>query len=439
MSIAQPRTYIEPAVKEFALTFRTVTNEAEFIALEPVWRALQAASERCCGYLTWEWASAWWEHFGRRCPLTGDRGTLETLVIEDAGVPVAIFPFFVRHPSLFSFRLKRLQLIGYNGKLDVCGLTEEPILLVRSGFETTVFRALNRHLESQARRFRFDAFTIQYLVARDRVTPLLGMRTQRKPGPQVITLPDTWQEFRKQLGKSMRDNMAYYPRLLERSGHQWSVRIATSDSDVDQAVEDLVRLHEKRVVATKGKRRSYFNHPSLPKFYAKAHRELAKRGEAFVAVLDVDGQPAAAQAFLLHRGELVAGYSGFDPAFAQFSPLFVLECAVFKCALERGARTINLLGGEAQWQKRWRPEVRDEMVTAMSVSRNPLSWVKAGVHFARREAVLLSRRHRFAVKFASLREKLIILCTTLQLRPGLLHLTRFHPVALAHHVHLLAR
>jgi CelD/BcsL family acetyltransferase involved in cellulose biosynthesis len=159
------------------------------------------------------------------------------------------------------------------------------------------------------------------------------------------------------------------------------------------AADRLIELHRLRVRSEVGHRhRDYFAHPWEREMLAVAMQGMARSKGGFIATLEVDGVEVAAQAFLTRGHRLVVHYSGFDPEFARFSPLLVLQAEIFRSAQERGVREIDLMFGSARWQTRWGAEPTSRELQTTMLSPRPLSLARAAVYALRREAAATWRR-----------------------------------------------
>src|ERR1041385_579855 len=160
-------------------------------------------------------------------------------------------------------------------------------------------------------------------------------------------------------------------------------------------IATLVDLHKVRNKASKDKRRvDHFPSEVEARFEAAALAALAKQERAFVAILEIDGGPAAAQAFMEDGPTLVGGYSGVDPQWSAYSPLMVLQSDVFQKSVESGTRRLDFQGGERMWQTRWQAKPEGSIAGITIIRKNPLSAIKAAGYFAKREILKAwSRRH----------------------------------------------
>lgn len=368
-----------PQVTQGILTSKWYIGEA-FDSLESEWRAAHTRFEGNL-FASWEWLNAW-----RRVVGTG--GTVRTLVLKCEDEVVGIFPFILPQRTR-PWELVRMRPLGYHGATEANGLTEEPIALFDLSRRDEILDHLRTELDAGLRRRDYDLWIASWFEPVE--TPVRPV-TQRshwhrvKGGSHMVDLSGDWCDFRRRLTKSMRDNLTYYRRLLTREGHTFEVQFVDSELQFDWAVDHLIDLHHRRTKCEKGPRHAdYFPTDTQRQMMRKALGCLAAQRKGFLAMLLIDGKPAAAQGFLQSKDRLTALYSGFDPAVSRYSPLLVLQTEVFQRAQSEGVRTVDLLMGHALWQSRWQPTQPLRFVREYGLRESPLAYLRAGIYAIRRE------------------------------------------------------
>lgn len=338
-----------PAAGSAAVRCATVTTEEGFAGLEAAWRELFQNASYPSPFCTWEWVSEWWSHFGPTLPGAG----LHVVCAHGAGGDlIGAAPFYELPSGAGMLHGRRLRLLGELKTGE--GMTEEPTVLLRRSWEEEALAAILAHLEAPSLA-HWNHFSLPFLGERAPRVPWPHPETRRAGGgPQTVRLPDSWEEFRHGLTRSMRGNLAYYPRQMEKRGYGWTVRRVSGPDGVEEATDLLTGLHALRAGGSRG--RPHTNHiptRTHASFLRSVLRRLAAEGGASVAVMEADGRPIAAQAFFEMSGRMTVYYSGYDPAWYDFSPLTVLLAEVIKDGIGRGIHTMNFLSGEAPWKARW--------------------------------------------------------------------------------------
>lgn len=368
-------------------------DEAALVALGPEWEALYLACERPSPCALHAWVVAWWGAFGREAEGAGRETALFVVALRDeAGRLVGAIPLFEERASGLSLRVRRLRSVGFLGREGVYDMTEEPAVLLRPGWEAAALRAFADALRPHLLRGRWDLVFFRLLEggspaplddAFRRLPPGLWVKTDRKTGPYAARLPGDWAAYRRSLSKSMRDNLGYYPRLLDRDGHAWSVRTLRDPAAMAGAAARLAALHHGRAAQARGRRHQDHIHGTVQeRFLAELLRGLAAQGRAFVAELVVDGEVVGSQAFVEDRDQLMVYYSGYAEAWYRYSPIFVIEAAVFREALERGVRSLDFLRTRSAWKARWGATECAPMHRVFVVPRRPLSGLRLFLYLA---------------------------------------------------------
>jgi CelD/BcsL family acetyltransferase involved in cellulose biosynthesis len=120
-------------------------------------------------------------------------------------------------------------------------------------------------------------------------------------------------------------------------------------------------------------------------FLISTFERLSRTGHGSLALLRVDGEIIAAQAFLDDHETLLVFYSGYDPKWNAFSPLLVLQSEVFGRAIERGLRRLDLMRSTAPWQERWQPVREYDLHRLILTSPRPGSALRQGYYLAAAE------------------------------------------------------
>jgi len=206
-------------------------------------------------------------------------------------------------------------------------------------------------------------------------------------GVDMAPLAADWGLVKKSLSRSMRDNLPYYPKLLTRHGHDWSVDIVRDANEVRELVPTLIDLHRSRAQSKLlHPHFNYFKGENEKAFIQRVLEDSSSDGAACLGVLRVGGEIVAIQAFLEFRDSIVVWYSGFREEFSAYSPIFVIQTEVFKAAVERNIRTVNFLRTHRHWTARWGAHSEKDTLDVMMARTHPLSLLRLGAHCLRWQA-----------------------------------------------------
>jgi CelD/BcsL family acetyltransferase involved in cellulose biosynthesis len=350
-----------------------VSKTSELLALEADWDRLVDSMEVPSPFLSSDWNRTWWDTFGR-----GKQARVA--VLSEAGRVVGIAPFYrVRYGPV-----RPLVPFGWPDRL-----TEQMEPIIPEPGRNTLNHAL--------REWLLKEHTMGLAAGLDRPTAVsFGEQALRDDVYfDWRPLPPTWDELLDGLHRSMRGNIRYYPRLLERSGHKLAFRVADDVAGVRAALPTLFALHTARANAPTGERhRDRLSEPIRREFLQRLAAVLPVQGAMKVGILAVDGVDVAAQLWFERNGAIFLHYSGYEPEWSKFSVAMVVTSEIIRTGIERGMRRVEFLRGSKQFKTRWNTEQR--MQTDVYYVRHP--WLLPMFHRLRSvRRTLRSRSYRRAV------------------------------------------
>jgi CelD/BcsL family acetyltransferase involved in cellulose biosynthesis len=153
----------------------------------------------------------------------------------------------------------------------------------------------------------------------------------------------------------MKENANNYVNRLRRNGHREELVVMTEPSQLDAAVDLFLRMHKTRAEADLKTHRDRFSTAQTRDFLRRVAPRLQARERIWPAVLKIDGQPVAAQLWLLLEKRAYRYYSGFDPAWARLGVMTVLTRRCIERAIENEFTELDLLLSltDPQEKARW--------------------------------------------------------------------------------------
>jgi CelD/BcsL family acetyltransferase involved in cellulose biosynthesis len=306
-------------------------------ALKPDWDRLLGEMDVPSPFMSWDWSRAWWEQFGRR-------HQIRIGVLHESGRVVGIVPMYLR-------RYGPIRVVVPFGWPDRLTELIEPII-------------------PSTERHRAQPVVNDWLLKDHRVGLAMGVDStaiecfeDRSLRDNVYfewrQLPDSWDDLLEGLGRSMRGNIRYYPRLLQRSGHNVSFRVASDLAGVRAALPTLFALHAARANAPGLEtHRDRFAQLARRSFMHRIATMLAPRGEMKIGILQVDGSDVAAHLWFERGGTIFMHYSGFIPEWARFSVAMITTSEIIRLAVERRMTRVEFLRGSKQFKTRWNTQQR---------------------------------------------------------------------------------
>ncbi len=306
---------------------------------------LQLSRRNCNPFLSWEWSSTWWQHFGR------DREQKILGCHDAAGELVAIVPLY--------FDAKRpLRVLRFIGHFPADQL--EP-LCAPEHLDATV-AAVRRHLDGER---CWDLLLTERmpggaeLGGRLRVEPI---RVEATPELELETAD--WDEFLASKSSNFRGQIRNRRRRLERD-HELRFHLAEDTGGLEADMDALFKLHELRYGAAE-KGLGAFSE-ELARFHRDFARLALENGWLRLWIAYLDGEPAAAwYGFRLGAADWFY-QSGRDPGYDRQSVGFVLMAHTLQDAVEAGMGTYKLLLGAEEYKKRF--SNREPVVETFAATR----------------------------------------------------------------------
>lgn len=318
-----------------------ITAEAELAAIEPEWEGLAEAAG--LPFMSAAWVRAWWSAMAP----AGARPRV--VAVRDRARLVAVAPFYVE-PAQTRRRVDyRLPCIDLGAGLA-------PV--ARPGEEWAAAAAVAARLDEAAPRP--DLVALEGMPVSSpwplalgegwpsRVSPVL--RRYAVMGRPTVSLAggsfDAWlkaksSNFRSQMLRARR-------RFAAADGVE---RVATA-ATLAEDVATFMRLHALRWEEL-GDSTLVGYGDRVPRLLLQAGRALVGTGRFRLRVLELGGEPIAAQLFLAAGGEVVYVNGGWDPRHAQLKPSMIGLLGAIEHAFAAGDRRVDLGLGEQSYKLRF--------------------------------------------------------------------------------------
>ncbi|HEX6824586.1 MAG TPA: GNAT family N-acetyltransferase [Candidatus Sulfotelmatobacter sp.] len=329
---------------------QTYNSLEQLEQLRSQWEGLLAHYPLATTFSTPEWLLSWWRSFGQHQELLAIGAFVDSSLVGFAGLSLT-------SASAGAIPLRILRLMS-DGSQDSDNLD----LPVRSGFESDFAEALVGILEAQKQRWDVGYFNLMPaqspgVAALRQVLERKGWLTFGTNSPaSAIALPETWEQYLKQLSSNERAKVGPRSRRLEK---KYSVRIRKCEDpqELDALLQVLYELHRKSWQA-RGLPGT-LHVPSRRRFYGELARSLLQKNLLEFWVLELNGKVVAAQFGFRHGTAVFCLQEGFDAEYASDSVGFVLRSQVIRNLISQGIRRYDFLGGTDEFKKRWGAE-RDD-------------------------------------------------------------------------------
>jgi len=276
-------------------------------------------------FATWEWASAWWRHFGHgRLPVVTSCG-------RRSGATFALLPLYVWKKA----GVRVLRLIGH-GPADQLG----PLCAPQD--RASVAAALCGVLEDT----RADIFLGEELRRDEAWARHLGAMVRGTDSSPVLPLSwRTWDDFLAAQSANFRQQVRRRERALGKHGLRF--RLCEDRDRLARDLDLLFALHRRRW----GGKESEFSRR------AAFHRDFAtrafERGWLRLWFLELNGTQVAAWYGLRFHGVDSYYQAGRDPAWDRFAVGFVLLAHSVREAIADGMKEYRFGRGAEEYKSRF--------------------------------------------------------------------------------------
>ncbi len=311
---------------------------SDFDQLRAEWNDLAGQSQTNTLFMTWEWQTTWWRHWGT------DELYLLAWRAETTGRLVGLAPLYV---DTAVDGTRRLLLVGGTEVSDYLDLLWAP------GYADQVFQALTAWLASPLAPAwdRLELVNVpEGSPTLTRLPELLGQGrttvTVEDVCP-VVALPGDWEAYLARLDKHQRHEVRRKLRKIEQEpGVRWW--ISTSDNEVARDIESFIDLHQLSSVD-----KDDFMTEPMKAYFRDLATMLHANGWLVLATLAVNGEPASALFSMVWQGRWLLYNSGYDPVnFRELSTGIVLLAYCVQEAIRRGTPIFDFLQGNEAYKYR---------------------------------------------------------------------------------------
>lgn len=315
-----------------------VDQPAGLAALTGPWGELAVANRRPLSHPAW--ALGWLEHLA---PATA---AVRVAVVRERGRVIGLAPMFVEEgrAGRVDYRfigapLPRLTPLAVPGREWEVSRALAGVLSAATPAPDLI--ALEAHpLVSQWPRAlahawpgRVAPWRVQYLIQHAPVTTL-GMAS--------------FEDWLANRDPKFRSEVRRRRRRLTAAGGQ--VRVATLNT-LERDIDVLLKLHRGRW-ASRGRSDIVAHESGVRSLFTQVGRALLDQGLFRLLLVEVDGQPIAAQVNAAAGGEVMAINGGWDEAYANLSPSVLCLLASIEDAIGRGERRFDLGPGTQPYKLR---------------------------------------------------------------------------------------
>jgi CelD/BcsL family acetyltransferase involved in cellulose biosynthesis len=324
----------------YMLRVRELNEYDQFIELREQWNDVLSKSKDNDVFLTWEWLSTWWRHYG-------EERELMILLAEDGEKIVAIAPLMCSFYKLFGLRLRKMEFLGTE-HTDYRNF----ILTEKKAESLKLFLKYLSKLNWDCLEFRNIPETAESIST---LRGLLGKTHMQneKVSSTCFYMPlcVSWDVFLKERGGNMRRSLRRRMRRLEEKCNV-TFRRQDDINSVQQDVETFVHLHQKRW-RSKGFQGSFGEDPRFRDFILDVSKCFAENRWLNLSFLTADDEPISAALCFEYNNTLYYYHPGYDPEYSKFGVGNLLIMRLIEDSIQKGIAKFDFLAGAESYKKSW--------------------------------------------------------------------------------------
>ena len=320
-----------------------INKNSQFFKLKYKWNELLERSVNNNIFLTWEWCSTYWKHYGK-----GKKLIILSIEKNNDEI-VAIAPL---KQSNYRF----LNLFGYNIIEPIgCGLTDYNDFLLKERkveYLKLFIKYLYGHHEWD---FIYLSDIPETSIILDYLPKIFEfvqtLELEKGVICPYISIPNFSDVFIKNLSKSFRYNLSRQMRRLKKNYNKVDVKRYDEFSTVKESMKVFFELHQQRWIS-KGMP-GIFSYDEARNFHLDVAKIFADKDWLGLYFLIVDEKPIASLYGFEYNQKMYLYLGGFDVDFSQYSPSNLLLLELIKKCIQNGITEIDFMRGSEQHKFKW--------------------------------------------------------------------------------------
>ena len=329
---------------------RVVTEAEEFESLAGVWHELiQDVGGDNSIYLTHEWLSTWWSHFG-------EGKKLNILLIEKQGQVIGIVPLMRTEYRIGLLRVRALETIGS----EYCNY----VGLVRSENGKEAITTLIAYLEDELVENRLvllldlvpeDSKVLALLQSGSHLlSENLAVQERVTTLAPYVALPATWDEYYHSLRRKLRQKLRRASQSLQEA-HSVQFQECNKDN-LGHMLSEFFDLHQKRWSFVNTGR--WFSDPRMRAFYEDIATQFIKKGWLHFSSLNIDGRMANAEYGYVYNHKFYAVTTARDTRYSEYSIGHLHDKFLIEEMIGRQLKEFDYSRGDEPYKFYWAKSAR---------------------------------------------------------------------------------
>ncbi len=310
----------------------------QFLDNRNLWNSTLQQSLDNSIFLTWEWLSNWWEHFGSQ------RRFLVLTVVDDKQI-LAAAPLMISKSPVLGLKV---EFIGAPDS-DYHGFLLTPNSAAAARLILDYLNQLKPDWDViELREIPENSMTLEIL----RTVPPKSIRFREKKLAlcPYLPLPDDFDNYLRRLNPHFVKELRRRERRLKES-YRVSFQAVDGSEAVGDAMEFLFSLHQKR---WKSKMRpGIFSDRKVRDFHLDVARSFIRKGWLVLAFLMLNDDPVASLYNYRYSNKMYCYLSGFEPAYSKYGVGSILDLRLIEYSIRNGLREYDFMRGDEPYKTMW--------------------------------------------------------------------------------------
>lgn len=330
-------------MKVATLTFQ------EFLDARTEWNdALQRSLDNNI-FLTWEWLSCWWKHYGNKRDFI-------LITINDGEKILAAAPLMSTEYNLLGMKLRKIEFIGtpasdYHSFL---------LTVKKPEYARTMIKYVTRIAPD------WDCFEFEE-VPTDSETAGVLRTISKEPFtleeeigtlcPYVI-LPSNFEDYLKGLGSNWRRNMRRWGKKLKQD-FKAEFKICNNVETIDDALRTFFDLHQKRWQSRR--QAGAFADKTFRDFHHDVAKSFVEKGWLTLCFLTLNDKPVSAVYAFKYAEKMFNYLTGFDPQYSKYRVGHLIFLYLIEHSMNNGIKEFDFMRGDESYKRLWNPIIRKNL------------------------------------------------------------------------------
>ena len=328
------------------LKFQRFDDHNDF---EAWWNRLLANSLDNHPFLTYEWLTLWWKHFG-------NGKELKLFTLESDGKVSLVVPVMYSTCKVLGSKRTKVEFVA-SGDSDYQSFIVTNFQEAAKGMTQLIEDIMEDSNDADCAIFGEvpeDSVTARLLEGFE--TRCVGTSHSETNSCPYVPLPNNYEIYRQTLGSNMRRNLKVWEKQALKD---YKVEFLKYDEigAVEEGMKIFFDLHQKRQVA-KGNC-GVFSSDDQKSFHEDLANAFAKKGWLDLFFLTFNDKPVSAIYSYEYNGKLYTYLCGFDPEYAKYRPGHLAFKNLIKYGIDKKLKEVDFLRGDEEYKSRWRAQVRN--------------------------------------------------------------------------------